>query len=45
MYFHVIGLFIITQIPRIFFDENVSVEGYKNQTLAKLCLAIHFIFD
>jgi hypothetical protein len=36
---------MITQIPRIIFDENVSVEGEKNQTIAKFGLPIHFIFD
>jgi hypothetical protein len=36
---------MITQIPRIIFEEKVSVEGEKNQTLAKQSLAVNFIFD
>jgi len=27
------------------FDENFSLEGESGQSLAKFCLAIHFIFD
>ena len=45
MYFHVIGLWIITQIPRMIFDKNVSVKDEKIQTTPKFWLAIHFIFD